>query len=135
MPDRVAIARGIQFEEDVVATLGLQKSPGSGNIWSQKGDGQGAGIRVSAKSEIKRSWGDTRRQFKETVDMCASTGDLPVLCIEDPSDGERLVVMRLTDFSQFREQGGFPVRAPKRAEAVREASKIPALLRENLKNA
>lgn len=130
MARTAAQERGMQFERDVCAALGLKESPGSGALWVCKGDGA-AGIRVSSKSTSKRTWGETRAQLREAIEMCAGTGDLPALCIEDPMDGERLVVMRLVDFAELRAQGGLPERIPKRAEIVRAASRVPALLRED----
>ncbi len=128
MPRTPAQQRGMEFEADVCRVLGLKTSPGSGNKWDHKGDGSG-GIRVSSKSTSKRTWGETRRQLDEAIEFCAGTGDLPALAIEEPEDGERLVVMRLVDFAELRERGGLAPRPSTRAEMVRQRSSVPVLLR------
>lgn len=130
MPDREAIERGFAFEKTAADALGLRGTPGSGNKWHDQSDAKGA-IRLSCKSTKKRTWAQTRAQLREAIDMSSGTGESPVLAIED-DDGEALLLMRLSDGAQLLTDDARAERKPRRAEVVRQASRVPALLREDL---
>lgn len=129
MPDRAAIERGRVFESEVNATLGLNDVPGSGNQWDERSDGRGR-LRVSSKSEIKRTWGRTRSQLAEAIDLAQGTGETPALAIEEPEDGARLIIFRLEDFAELFGADWTIAAKPSKAEERRARASVPALLRD-----
>ena len=129
-PDREALDRGRVFEREAVEALGLTETIASGNQWHDQSDGKGRGIRLSAKSTSKRSWAETRAQLREAIDMAQGSGEVPLLAIEDPVDGERLLLMRLSDGVQLLTDDARPERRPRRSEIVRDTSRVPVLLRD-----
>jgi hypothetical protein len=89
------IKRGRDFEKSIAARGGRAR-PGSGNKWNAKGDVVLGPLLLSAKAEARRSWGRTRRQYSEAVEMAQGTGLLPALAIKDDDDVE-FVILSLDD--------------------------------------
>lgn len=129
MPDRASIERGFEFERDVAEALGLSIVPGSGNQPHNLSDAAGK-LRVSCKSTQKRTWGETKRQLAEAVDLAHGTGETPALAVEDPEDLGRYLIFRLEDAAEFLSYESRVERRPRRADVVRDASRVPALLRD-----
>lgn len=119
----------MQYEAEVAEALGLSVVPGSGNQWHSRSDASGK-LRVSCKSTAKRSWSETKRQLAEAIDLAQGTGEVPALAIEEPETGERILIMRLSDAAQILTEDAPTQRKPSRAEAVRDLSRVPVLLRE-----
>lgn len=129
MPDAAAIERGRVFEVEVNQTLGLQDVAGSGNQWNDRSDGKGR-IRVSSKSESKRTWGRTRSQLAEAVELAQGTGETPALAVEDPEDGARLIIFRIEDFAALHAEGWEIPSKPSKGDARRARAAVPAFLRD-----
>lgn len=129
VPDQQAIERGRVFESEVNETLGLRDVPGSGSQWHSRSDGQGR-LRVSSKSESKRTWGRTRSQIAEAVELAQGTGETPALAIEDPDDGARFILFRLEDFAALFAEGWEITAKPSRADERRARAAVPAFLRD-----
>lgn len=118
----------MRYEIDVAEALGLNLVPGSGNKASDLSDTKGL-LRISCKSTKKRTWGETLRQLAEAVDLAHGTGETPALAVEDPETGDRVVIFRLGDAAEFLSYESQIERRPSRAESVKSASLLPALLR------
>lgn len=127
MPDREAIKRGLAFEAAVSEALSLDLTAASGNQWSDRGDNRGRGLRSSCKATTKRTWGQTREQLAEAIEMALGTGQTPFLAVLDDDDAA-LVVIRLEDLAELL--AGERTPAPvKRSERIRAAASTPLLRR------
>lgn len=120
--------RGMIFEEVAAELLGLRLTPGSG-AGVEKSDAAGR-IRLSCKSTAKRSWAETKRQLKDAIDMAQGTDEVPMLAIEEPESGERILLMRLSDGARILTDEAKPQRKIGRAEVVRGRIDVPAILRD-----
>jgi hypothetical protein len=130
MPNRERILRGQQFEHRVRDVLGARLVSRSGAGWRDKGDVKGGGMRVSCKAEADRTWGRTREQFREAIEMAFGTGEVPMLAmLED--DGEEFVLMRLPDLARVLSLGGNGrMVGISRGQRLGEMLDTPAILRE-----
>jgi hypothetical protein len=118
------------FEREAAEALGLSLVPGSGNQWHSRSDASGR-IRLSCKSTTgRRTWGETRSQIVEAIDMAAGTGETPALAVED-ADGERFLVMRLADAAVLLTEDPAVLGKPSRSRAIRDSADTPALLRDD----
>lgn len=130
MPDRAAIERGLEFEAEAATALGLTQTVASGSQHFDRSDAKGR-VRLSCKANPikRRTWGETREQLREAIDLAVGTGETPALAIED-TDGEQFLLLRLADGAALLTEEIKTQRQPSRAEVVREASRIPVLLRD-----
>lgn len=129
MPRSPDQERGFKFEAEVVEALGLSAVAGSGNQPHDRSDAKGR-LRVSCKSTTGRSWAETKRQLAEAIDLAHGTGETPALAVEEPETGDRYLIFRLVDAAEAFSYESQVERRPRRADVVRSASKLPALLRD-----
>lgn len=130
MPRTAEQARGMQFELDVADRLDGQTMPGSGNQWHARGDCRAHGLRLSCKATAKRTWGETRRELAEAIDIAYQTGEIPALAVLDEDD-EELVVMRLSDLAKAFSGGVTPIPPKENKGHTRtKTAHVPVLLRE-----
>lgn len=131
MPDRDAINQGYEFEKRVANILDGQLQPGSGNKFFAKSDVLAHGALVSCKSEKGVTWARLRNQIKDAIDYASGTGNIPVLAVEDKSDGEEFVIMRLTDLAKaFQEEIKIPEHSDSPGIAKRKFAEVPLMLRD-----
>jgi hypothetical protein len=104
MPDRVRIERGLALEDQVAASIGGRKRPGSGNRWEAQGDVAVGPLLISCKASTDRTWSQTKRELLEAIEMALSTGLIPVLDVLD-DDGLELTIMRRSDFVALLTEG------------------------------
>jgi hypothetical protein len=123
MPRTPEQQRGIDFEKSIAARGGRDR-PGSGNRWDAKSDVVLGPLLLSAKAEARRSWGRTRRQYAEAIEMSQGTGLLPALAIKDDDDAE-LVLISLDDLI-----GLLGVSQPIQRLSRRSIADTPSLLRD-----
>ena len=131
-PNREAIERGLQFESTVADALGGKKQPGSGNKFFAPSDVLvPGGILVSCKSEIDLTIKKLKRHLDEAIDLAQGTGNIPALAFEyNPiTDGDELVLMRLSDFAKALQEVTIPKKFESRGVEKRENAEIPIMLR------
>jgi hypothetical protein len=129
LPDQTRIQRGRDFESRVTEVLGGSLVPGSGSGWRSKSDVKSGSLLLSAKAEKSRTWGRTREQLREAIDLTLGTGRIPGLAVLE-DDGAELVVMRMSDLALALSQGVGVTPGKSNGELRRERANTPALLRE-----
>lgn len=107
----------------------MDQTKSSGSRWYDRSDNKGS-LRVSCKATAKRTWGETRSQLDEAVDLAAGTGETPALAILD-ADDQAFLIVRLTDAALLLFEDARHERRPSRAQAIRDAAGTPTLLRDD----
>jgi hypothetical protein len=128
MPDRDRIERGLALEDQVAASMGGRKRPGSGNRWEAQGDVATGPLLISCKASKGRTWAQTKRELSETIGMALGTGLIPVLNVLD-DDGDELMILRAADLTALLSEG-HTINAPEsNGERRGRLVSMPAALR------
>jgi hypothetical protein len=130
MPRTEAQEQGIIFEREVANTLGQNLHPGSGNKFYVKNDSSGNGFSTSSKSQQKFTWNEIKKYLDEAIDDSVGTGNIAMLALEDNTDKEQYIFMRLNDLAKAFANG---IKIDSKVESKglnkRESAEVPLMLR------